>query len=129
MKVLRRGDVIMKVDGIRVANDGSIPFRAGERVALKYYMSQLFPEDEVGGAGSCSVFGICEAGFLACGWGWVARIREGTACSFSQPSLFSPRERSVLVLCSSSPRPHVFNPKAVPDCPSPAYPHPRAASS
>eukprot|EP00903_Cladosiphon_okamuranus_P015248 g14092.t1 len=45
-KVLRRGDVIMKVDGIRVANDGSIPFRAGERVALKYYMSQLFPEDE-----------------------------------------------------------------------------------
>lgn len=38
----------MKVDGIRVANDGSIPFRAGERVALKYYMSQLFPEDEVG---------------------------------------------------------------------------------
>lgn len=47
-KVLRRGDVIMKVDGIRVSNDGSIPFRAGERVALKYYMSQLFPEDEVG---------------------------------------------------------------------------------
>ncbi|CAM9335614.1 unnamed protein product, partial [Hapterophycus canaliculatus] len=46
MKVLRRGDVIMKVDGIRVANDGSIPFRAGERVALKYYMSQLFPEDQ-----------------------------------------------------------------------------------
>ncbi|CAM9781012.1 unnamed protein product [Ectocarpus sp. 8 AP-2014] len=36
----------MKVDGIRVANDGSIPFRAGERVALKYYMSQLFPEDK-----------------------------------------------------------------------------------
>lgn len=51
MNVLRTGDVIMKVDGIRVANDGSIPFRAGERVALKYYMSQLFPEDEVGGAG------------------------------------------------------------------------------
>lgn len=50
MKILRRGDVIMKVDGIRVANDGSIPFRSGERVALKYYMSQLFPEDEVGRA-------------------------------------------------------------------------------
>ncbi|CAB1117253.1 unnamed protein product [Ectocarpus sp. CCAP 1310/34] len=46
VNVLRKGDVIMKVDGIRVANDGSIPFRAGERVALKYYMSQLFPEDK-----------------------------------------------------------------------------------
>lgn len=44
---LRKGDVVMKVDGIRVANDGSIPFRAGERVALRYYMSQLFPEDKV----------------------------------------------------------------------------------
>lgn len=50
VNVLRKGDVIMKVDGIRVANDGSIPFRAGERVALKYYMSQLFPEDKVGTA-------------------------------------------------------------------------------
>lgn len=40
--------MILKVDGIKVANDGSIPFRAGERVALKYYMSQLFPEDKVG---------------------------------------------------------------------------------
>ncbi|CAN0417198.1 unnamed protein product [Pylaiella littoralis] len=46
MKLLRRGDVVLKVDGIKVANDGSIPLRAGERVALKYYMSQLFPEDK-----------------------------------------------------------------------------------
>lgn len=37
----------MKVDGIKLANDGSIPFRSGERVDLKYYMSQLFPGDEV----------------------------------------------------------------------------------
>lgn len=40
-------DVVMKVDGIKVANDGTIPFRSGERVALRYYFSQLFPEDEV----------------------------------------------------------------------------------
>ncbi|CAM9544003.1 unnamed protein product, partial [Discosporangium mesarthrocarpum] len=44
---IRKGDVIMEVDGIRVANDGSIPFRAGERVALRYYFSQLFPGDRV----------------------------------------------------------------------------------
>ncbi|CAM9441847.1 unnamed protein product [Laminaria digitata] len=46
---LRRGDVLMKVDGIRVANDGSIPFRSGERVALRYYMSQLFSGDKARG--------------------------------------------------------------------------------
>lgn len=46
---LRRGDVLMKVDGIKVANDGSIPFRSGERVALRYYMSQLFSGDKARG--------------------------------------------------------------------------------
>ena len=39
----------MKVDGIKVANDGSIPFRSGERVALRYYMSQLFSGDKARG--------------------------------------------------------------------------------
>ena len=28
-KVLRKGDVLLSIDGIRVANDGTIPFRAG----------------------------------------------------------------------------------------------------
>lgn len=45
--MLHKGDVVMKVDGIKVANDGSIPFRSGERVSLRYYMSQLFPGDKV----------------------------------------------------------------------------------
>lgn len=48
---LRKGDVVMKVDGIKVANDGSIPFRSGERVALRYYMSQLFAGDKARGLG------------------------------------------------------------------------------
>lgn len=47
ISTLRKGDVVMKVDGISVANDGSIPFRSGERVSMRYYMSQLFPGDEV----------------------------------------------------------------------------------
>ncbi|CAM9211853.1 unnamed protein product [Phaeothamnion confervicola] len=46
-RVLQKGDVIMSADGIRVANDGTIPFRDGERVALRYYFSQLFPGDSV----------------------------------------------------------------------------------
>lgn len=61
----------MKVDGIRVANDGSIPFRAGERVALKYYMSQLFPEDEVGGAGGY-VRSTCQGEIRET---WLLRVR------------------------------------------------------
>lgn len=37
----------MAVDGIDLANDGSIPFRKGERVELHYYFSQLFKGDRV----------------------------------------------------------------------------------
>lgn len=50
MGVLHAGDVVMKVDEIKVANDGTIPFRFGERVALRYYFSQLFPGDKARGA-------------------------------------------------------------------------------
>lgn len=46
-KVLQKGDVLLAVDGIDLANDGSIPFRKGERVELHYYFSQLFKGDTV----------------------------------------------------------------------------------
>jgi len=49
-KVLRKGDVIVEVDGIRVANDGTIPFRKGtlkERVQLSYYFTQKFADEFV----------------------------------------------------------------------------------
>jgi hypothetical protein len=51
-KVLQKGDVIMSVDGIRIANDGTIPFREGrgkfkERVHLSYYFTQRFASDHV----------------------------------------------------------------------------------
>ena len=45
--VLQKGDVLMAVDGISLANDGTIPFRKGERVELHYYFSQLFQGDTV----------------------------------------------------------------------------------
>lgn len=38
-------DVLLSVDDIPVANDGTIPFRRGERVALGSYVSSRFPGD------------------------------------------------------------------------------------
>ena len=49
-KLLKTGDVILKIDDIRVANDGTIPFRKGslkERVQLSYYITQKFATEFV----------------------------------------------------------------------------------
>jgi hypothetical protein len=46
-QILRRGDVLMAVDGIKLANDGTIPFRKGERVELQNYIAQLYKGDMV----------------------------------------------------------------------------------
>jgi hypothetical protein len=43
-------DVILEVDSIRIANDGTIPFREGEfkeRVQVSYYFTQRFATDKV----------------------------------------------------------------------------------
>jgi len=48
--VLKKGDVLLKIDGIRVANDCTIPFREGsfkERVQLNYYFTQRFANDVI----------------------------------------------------------------------------------
>lgn len=47
MQVLKRGDVLVGVDNIVLANDGTIPFRKGERVELHYYFQQLYKGDMV----------------------------------------------------------------------------------
>ena len=44
--ILRERDVLMAVDGIKIGNDGKIPFRRGERVDLGCYISSLFPGDK-----------------------------------------------------------------------------------
>ena len=41
------GDVLLAIDGIKVANDGSIPFRRGERVAISHYVSMRFAGDTI----------------------------------------------------------------------------------
>ena len=48
--LLQKGDVVLEVDSIRVANDGTIPFREGafkERVQLSYFFTQRFATDSV----------------------------------------------------------------------------------
>ena len=48
--ILRKNDVLLKVDGIRIANDCTIPFRDGnfkERVQVNYYFTQRFENDIV----------------------------------------------------------------------------------
>ena len=48
--MLQKGDVLLSVDNIRIANDASIPLREGsfrERVQLNYYFTQKFATDTV----------------------------------------------------------------------------------
>ena len=39
---LRTGDVLQKFDGIAVASDGTVPFRAGERISFSHLVSKKF---------------------------------------------------------------------------------------
>ncbi|KAI9078088.1 hypothetical protein K1719_040013 [Acacia pycnantha] len=43
--VLKSFDVILSVDGINIANDGTVPFRPGERIGLNYLVSQKYIGD------------------------------------------------------------------------------------
>ncbi|RMZ53985.1 hypothetical protein APUTEX25_002562 [Auxenochlorella protothecoides] len=46
-EVLRQDDVIMAINGVEVGNDGTVPFRHGERVDLKYAVTSRFVGDTV----------------------------------------------------------------------------------
>mmetsp|Transcript_10841 Transcript_10841/g.14090 ORF Transcript_10841/g.14090 Transcript_10841/m.14090 type:complete len:583 (-) Transcript_10841:193-1941(-) len=45
--VVQKDDVLVSIDGIKVANDGTIPAAFGERVLLRSYFSELFVGDAV----------------------------------------------------------------------------------
>ena len=45
-KVLKRGDVLMKFDGIEVASDGTVAFRTGERINFSYLVSRKYVGDK-----------------------------------------------------------------------------------
>ncbi|GAA0184038.1 hypothetical protein LIER_31350 [Lithospermum erythrorhizon] len=43
--VLKSNDVILSFDGVDIANDGTVPFRHGERMGFSYLVSQKFSGD------------------------------------------------------------------------------------
>ncbi|KAI9078074.1 hypothetical protein K1719_039999 [Acacia pycnantha] len=43
--VLKSSDVILSFDGINIANDGTVPFRQGERIGFSYLVSQKYTGD------------------------------------------------------------------------------------
>lgn len=47
-KMLQTDDILMRFDGVQVANDGTVPFRSGERIAFSYLTSQKFTGDVCG---------------------------------------------------------------------------------
>ncbi|PNW73966.1 hypothetical protein CHLRE_13g579901v5 [Chlamydomonas reinhardtii] len=44
--VLRQNDVLMSFDGIAIANDGTVPFRSGERISFSYLVSNKYTDEE-----------------------------------------------------------------------------------
>ncbi|KAM0936488.1 putative peptidase Do [Dioscorea sansibarensis] len=44
---LKPSDIILSFDGINIANDGTVPFRHGERIAFSYLVSQKYTEESV----------------------------------------------------------------------------------
>ncbi|CAA2989094.1 protease Do-like 9 [Olea europaea subsp. europaea] len=44
-KILKPSDVILSFDGVDIANDGTVPFRHGERIGFSYLVSQKYTGD------------------------------------------------------------------------------------
>ncbi|XP_010528270.1 PREDICTED: protease Do-like 9 [Tarenaya hassleriana] len=44
-QVLKPSDVILSFDGVNIANDGTVPFRHGERIGFSYLISQKYTGD------------------------------------------------------------------------------------
>ena len=48
-EVLSEGDILMSFEGTDIANDGTVPFRSGERISFSYLISQKFTDEQVRG--------------------------------------------------------------------------------
>lgn len=44
-EVLKPSDIILSFDGVNIANDGTVPFRHGERIGFSYLVSQKYTGD------------------------------------------------------------------------------------
>lgn len=45
--VLKKGDVLLSFDKVDIGNDGTVPFRRGERISFSYLISQKYTGEEV----------------------------------------------------------------------------------
>ncbi len=45
--ILKKDDILLKIDGVSIANDGSVEFRPGERTALNYIVQKKYINDRV----------------------------------------------------------------------------------
>ncbi|CAL5228784.1 g11976 [Coccomyxa viridis] len=43
---LHEGDILMSFEGTDIANDGTVPFRSGERISFSYLISQKYTDEE-----------------------------------------------------------------------------------
>lgn len=43
--VLQKGDILLEIGGQRIASDGTVPFRNGERILFTWLFSQMFVGD------------------------------------------------------------------------------------
>lgn len=46
-KSLKKGDILLSFDGVDIANDGTVPFRSGERISFNYLVSRKYTSEEV----------------------------------------------------------------------------------
>ncbi|CAL8470933.1 g10475 [Coccomyxa elongata] len=44
--VLSEGDILMSFEGTDIANDGTVPFRSGERISFSYLISQKYTDEQ-----------------------------------------------------------------------------------
>lgn len=45
--MLSEGDILMAFEGTDIANDGTVPFRSGERISFSYLISQKYTDEQV----------------------------------------------------------------------------------
>lgn len=46
-KSLKKGDILLSFDGVDIANDGTVPFRSGERISFNYLVSKKYTSETV----------------------------------------------------------------------------------
>jgi len=46
-KSLKKGDILLSFDSVGIANDGTVPFRSGERISFNYLVSKKYTNEEV----------------------------------------------------------------------------------